>query len=95
MSKITPIDTLTAQLDGFITAALNIHAVMKVVPHPYNAVADMSSKWAHDFANFSHGVLIREQGYRDTIQLQLDRIKELESQLEAEGTTKTTTNHQF
>jgi hypothetical protein len=49
----TESEKLSTELDAFMTSALSIHDVAKVLPHPYNAVSDMASKWAHDFVSFA------------------------------------------
>lgn len=36
-------------LDNLAVSALSIYDVAKVIPHPYNALADMANHWAHDF----------------------------------------------
>lgn len=46
-------EQLSRELDAFMTSALSIYDVAKVLPHPYNAVADMSNRWAHDFVGFA------------------------------------------
>jgi hypothetical protein len=46
-------ERLNKNLDSFLQTALTLYDVMKAVPHPYNAVADMANIWAHDFVGFA------------------------------------------
>lgn len=45
------VEQIKRSLDGLTQGALSIYDVAKVLPHPYNALADMANHWAHDFVN--------------------------------------------
>ena len=69
-------DKLDDALDSMMTSALTIYDVAKVLPHPYDAVADMANHWAHDFVEVALRAK-KELADRDA------RIRQLERQLAA------------
>jgi hypothetical protein len=70
------------ELDSYLTSALTVYDVTKAIPHPYNAVAPMASKWAHDFIGFAQSLIARLTlltAQRDLAQATLDGMPHADS----------------
>jgi hypothetical protein len=46
-------EALVRDLDSFLMAAYNIYDVGRAIPHPYDAISGMGSKFLHDFRGFA------------------------------------------